>query len=557
MFTNKQSTLQPKKAQAKSQTSATTNAFINAGMKNQAETLSGNGALKYKTTGNVFTDQFGKVGEYKKPRDFKTISADCELQWANDKLTTVKFMHYLRTIPRIVDLGASKKTSTPQAGAELKHEAIFRMIWLAIKAPETFKKNLQLFIALGSWKDVITMLSYDLQWNGWDGRVLDWGYIGRFILSGLEDKGQNNLIKKFLPNANNTSQSKTLSAQADRLIARWICSLVFGKSENPGDNFAKYRRLKTSGTAHEWQKLISQKKFDRIDFNSIHGRALHLLVKSKFLKNQNLSDKYNAWISKPETEAKFTGFVNELFANLPDRYRLDASRRDTINKQFETLIKKGGESEITPLIVVRDTSGSMSSTAVGTNMSSGDIAKAIALYFSYFLKGAFQDCWIEFNHDAQMHRWNGNTPLDKWYNDTASYVGNTNFQKVIQMFCKLKLQGIPEDQFPKGILCISDGEFDSSSLGETNVQTARKSLAQAGFSKEYVDNFVIALWNIPNGYYGAKSGTKFETFGDTNNVFYFSGYSASVVKFLTSKIKNTFELFDAAMDQEVLNLIQL
>lgn len=45
--------------------------------------------------------------------------------------------------------------------------------------------------------------------------------------------------------------------------------------------------------------------------------------------------------------------------------------------------------------------------------------------------------------------------------------------------------------------------------------------------------------------------------GDVQNVFYFSGYSAATVSFLTDDIKTAAELFDAAMNQEVLSLVKL
>src|SRR5690606_22642533 len=120
--------------------------------------------------------------------------------------------------------------------------------------------------------------------------------------------------------------------------------------------------------------------------------------------------------------------------------------------------KKNAKTQ-TGLIVVRDTSGSMSSPAAGTKIAAGDIAKALALYFSEFLHGYFANTWIEFNASAKMHQWKGNTPVDKWLNDHSSYIGNTNFQSVIDLFLRLKKEGIPESDFPSGILCISDGEF--------------------------------------------------------------------------------------------------
>jgi hypothetical protein len=236
------------------------------------------------------------------------------------------------------------------------------------------------------------------------------------------------------------------------------------------------------------------------------------------------------------------------------------------NKQFENLVNVGKENTNTQsgLIVVRDTSGSMGTEARGTNISCGDIAKGLALYFSEFLDGYFTDSWIEFNSNAKLHKWKGNNPVDKWINDRSNYIGSTNFQSVIDLFVNIKSKGIDESEFPKGILCISDGEFDKSSLKETNVKTALNKLRNAGFSEEYVSNFKIILWNLQSNYYGDGTGEKFETFDNHTNVFYFSGYDGSIISFLMGtpdKIKpepkNANEVFEAAMDQEVLNMINI
>jgi len=563
MFTSKQTNLIKKtsatKSTAKSVTgSKTKNAFLNAGLQTAAVTTSGNGAKKYSTTGNAFIDQFSFLGSYKAPRPFAEIAKDMELIWGEDPKTSLLFTHYLRTITRKVTLFDGTKTQKPQKGGELKHEAIMRMIWIEQKKPAYFWDNIGLFVALGSWKDIFTMLQYDLVYNGWKGRVLNWEKFGKLILSGLNNSNTVNLVKKYLPQIKSNTVCKTVESQADTMIGKWICSLLFGVKED-ARTYKRYRKLKTSGNAHEWQKLISQGKHQLIDFASIHGRALNLLVRSKYLKNQGLSEKYEAWVTKPETAVKYTGFVHELFQKLPYYLtELNKGEQETINKQFMTLVEKGkSEDETSSLIVVRDTSASMSSNATGTNMSCFDIGKALALYFSYFLTSAFQDSFIEFNDDAKMHTWKGSTPLAKWYNDRCSYVGSTEFQSVIRLLCFIKRKGVAESEFPKGILCISDSEFNPTQLGKTNVDDALDTLRDAGFSEEYVSNFVIVLWNLQSNHYGPTTGKKFETFGiDIPNVFYFSGYSAATVSFLTSKIKNVQELFDEAMNQEVLQMIK-
>lgn len=561
MFSQKQTQLF---AVNKKQPTSVTSTFVQAGLKKSAETLSENGALKYSTTGNAFIDQFGQISAYRQPRSFNDITKDCETLWAINPTLTVLFIFYIRMITRVVQLFNGSKTSVTQRGAEMRHEGIMRMIWLHFKSPDIFWKNIGLFVSVGSWKDIITMMKYDLVYHGWDNRKLDWEKFNNLILSGLANPNTSELIKKYLPQIKANSACTTVESQADNIIAKWLSSRIFGNKDS-ASTYKKYRKLKSSGTAHEWQQLISQQKFDRIDFDSIHGRALHLLVKGKFLKNQALTEKYAEWVGNPEKkEVKFTGFVSELFEPFDfKRYAgckyktlvmVPKHEQDTANKQFAELVKKGGESEQCNYIVVRDTSSSMTSDAVGMNMSSYSVAKSLALYFSEFLKGRFANSWIEFNSTAKMHTWKGTTPLEKWYNDNSSYVGSTNFQSVIDLFVTIKQQGVPESEFPTGILCISDMEFDPAELHKTNVQSALEKLKYAGFSAEYVNNFRIVLWNIPNRHYG-DTRTKFETFGDVKNVFYLSGYSGSAIGFLTGNVQTAQDLFNEAMNQEVLQLI--
>jgi hypothetical protein len=549
MFTTKKKTLG-----TKTYAPLEGNSFISAASKKSAETVSGNNAKKFKTTGNEFVDQFGKLGEYKAPRSYSDIAKDCSILYAEDPESFVKFTIYMRMISRKTDIvGMGIKTEAVQSGAELKHESTMRMIWLHNTAPNLFWKNIGLFISAGSCKDLIVMLRYDLVYHGWDGKVLNWGRFSNLLLSLLSDDKTSNLMKKYLPQIRSKTQLKTVEAEANCIIAKWICSNLFGKKNDAG-SYRKYRKLKASGTAHEWQKLISQSSFDRIDFGKIHGRALNLLVKSKFLKNQGLSERYSEWVDKQET-VKYTGFAHECLCEL--RNNRESNFVKTVDKQFYELIAKAKEGVVSKFIVVRDTSGSMESTATGTKFSSDDIAKSIALYFNEFLDGDFKDYYIEFNDNAKMVKWKGSTPSQKWTNDLGNAYGGTNFQSVIDLFCNLK-KTVSESDFPEGILCISDGEFDASELGKTNVESARSKLRSAGFSEDYINNFKIVLWNIPNSFYGSRSETKFETYGDVKNVFYLSGYSASNVKFIMSgKVETAADLFNAAMDQELLRLVEV
>lgn len=533
--------------------------FVDAGKKPPLKkVLSGNGAVKYASTGNVFVDQFGTLGAYREIRSFEKIASDNDALMAVDKRLAVMFIIYLRVITRVISFFDGSRTETVQRGAGLRHESIMRMIHLHTQYPEIFWKNITLFIAAGSWKDVITMLQYDLMYHGWENRKLNWERFGDLLVAGLENPSVNNLIKKYLPQIKAKSKCTTVSSQSDTMIGKWIANRL-------SLSYAQYRKFKTSGTAHEWQKLISQKRLLEIDFKTIHGRALALLVSGKFIKNNNLEERYTKWIMEQPT-AKYTGYVHELFTKVASV--MPVFLKHTINKQFDGLIEIGRKNAVvnSQLIVVRDTSNSMSGTATGLKVSCNHVAKALALYFSAFLSGSFKNAWIEFNSSAKMHTWAGATAVDKWLNDKAGYVGGTDFQSVIKLFIEIKERGIEEKDFPSGILCISDCEFNPASLGDTNVNTALKSLRNAGFSEEYVSNFKIILWNLQSSYHGNTTGKKFEGGAGKKNVFYFSGFDGATVAFLTGvetkdalqkPVETAEDLFNAAMNQEILSRVEI
>lgn len=576
MFETKKTRLFEQKSAGKVTTSKVTNSFVKAAMKKTHQTTAlGNGALKYTTTGSDFVDQFAKCTMYKAPRTFAEISKDMSLLFSQNPLVATKLALYFRLITRQVALFDGKKTQHTQRGQGLRHEGIFRMIWLAINQPDIFWNNVHLMIACGSWKDIITMLQYDLVYNGWEGRKLNWEQMGQVILAGLENPGTLNLVKKYLPSIKANKQCQTVESQADNMIGKYLVGILFPEYRNVKHEseraryYKQYRKLKSSGTAHTWQQLISQKKMLSIDFNTIHGRALSLLVSGKFLKNQNLETKYQEWIAAKPV-AKYTGYPYELIGHLKTNRRasinLATYQKDTINKQFMQLVEvaKNGMAEgDTGLLPVIDTSGSMTSPVPGTKCTAFSVATSMALYFSYLLKGPFADAYAEFSDSAIMREWKGKTPIDRIANMGSSITAGTNFQAVADLLVHVKRKGVPESEFPTGIICISDGCFNSVGSNTTNFEELKRRLKKGGFSKEYIDNFKCILWDVPNIYYSKKGNQAFEAFADQPNLFHIGGLDPASIAFITGikgseKIPQTSEeLFEAAMDQEVLNMVDI
>ena len=537
----------------------------NSPVKKVEYTTSGNGALKLTSTGDPFVDQFGLISQYRQLRPYSSVSKDMQELWNIDPMYTLKLLFYIRLITRKVKFSNGTETSKVQKGAGLRHEAFMRMLWLAVNHSDVFYKNLPLFITIGSWKDIIQLMSYDLQYHGWDNRVLDFNKMSDFILAGLENPNTCNLVKKFLPTIKARSKCRTLESQADTIIGKFLTHKLFDSGEfSPklhSKNYHLYRKLKSSGTAHEWQQMISRSQFN-IDFSKVHGRALALLVSGNYLKNHNLEKDYENWIKK-QPVAKFTGFVYELFKGL--NLNSPLYKKYTIDKQFENLIQtaKEGSSTESSFIVARDVSGSMSSNVKGLTISSNDVAKSMALYFSYLLKGNFANSYIEFSHKPILKYWEGDSPTDKYLKNINYCFGDTNFLGIADLFIEI-YKHTSIEKFPTGLICISDGEFNDSGDNKTNFQSFKKRLLKAGFPKDYVDNFKIVLWDIPNAFYSFDEiRPKFESYADTPNFFYMGGLDPAGITFLLggevnkSIPKTPRELFETAMNQEIMDYIQM
>jgi hypothetical protein len=291
------------------------------------------------------------------------------------------------------------------------------------------------------------------------------------------------------------------------------------------------------------------------------------------LENHNLEDAYAEWIAK-QPVAKYTGYVYELFkpvcstsgwSNNTNKNKLKKYQQDLLNKQFLGLIDtaKKDMNRDSNFIGVLDISGSMTSEACGTGMSSYQVGLAMCLYFSYLLEGRFKDTFLTFSDKVQIEKFNGNTPLDKFCGYNNSYFGSTNFLGVAEVFAGLKRTGASEDEFPTGILCLSDGEFNRDSKNVSSFVRFKEILRNAGFSQKFVDNFKIVLWDIRNGYYGGREKATFESLADAPNFFYMSGLDPAGIAFLTGTTrtqsipKTAEELFEAAMNQELFDQIQL
>ena len=539
-----------------------TNAGVTAA-KFRAYSVTENGATALATTGSILVDQFGKAGNFR-GRPIDAVFYDMDKLWEENPQSALRFPFYLRLITRKTRIDKGVKTEKVQKGQGARDEAFKRLLWLARFHKDEFARNIAILPIVGSWKDMWSLLDYDITEGT---HAIDENLIFSLLKLGLENELHVDLVKKFMPRIKSSSKCNTEWTLNMNMFAKRFAKYL----KVP---YTKYNKLKASGTAHDFQKLICNGKYEELDWNKIPGRALSLLASGNFLKRHNLVNSYQDWIDKQDV-APFVGYPCELykrFRNMPSRsYTLSK----TIDKQFDGLVKKAeADGKVTENVLVGlDTSGSMMTHIKGlSNYYCLDMAVSLALFFAKLNKGAF--------HNKVMMFDNVSTPFDlpsESFTTNAKALphvgcGGTNFQSIIDELVKIRVQNpqIPLEDYPKTILVVSDMQFNpiSRNWGWTSIPTTEK-VTNAEYSRnklkevfpsEFVDSMKFVWWDC------AGRGTNtYEGESDNGQDFFFSGFDGSILTFLigaeekentTQSAKLTAEdVALNALNQEILSYV--
>lgn len=539
-----------------------TNAFVKAA-KFRAYSVTENGATALATTGSILVDQFGKAGNFR-GRPIDAVFYDMDKLWEENPQSALRFPFYLRLITRKTRIDKGVKTEKVQKGQGARDEAFKRLLWLARFHKDEFARNIAILPIVGSWKDMWALLYYDITEGT---HAIDENLIFSLLKLGLENELHVDLVKKFMPRIKSSSKCTTEWTLNMNMFAKRFAKYL----RVP---YTKYNKLKASGTAHDFQKLICNGKYEELDWNKIPGRALSLLASGNFLKRHNLVNSYQDWIDKQDV-APFVGYPCELYKRFRNMSSLSYTLSKTIDKQFDGLVKKAeADEKVTENVLVGlDTSGSMMTQIKGlSNYSCIDMAVSLALFFAKLNKGAF--------HNKVMMFDNVSTPFDlpsESFTTNAKALphvgcGGTNFQSIIDELVKIRVQNpqIPLEEYPKTILVVSDMQFNPISRNwgwtsipitekATNAEYSRNKLKEV-FPSEFVDSMKFVWWDC------AGRGTNtYEGESDNGQDFFFSGFDGSILTFLigaeekentTQSTKLTAEdVALNALNQEILSYV--
>lgn len=516
-----------------------------------------NGAVTNKTVGSVLADQFGKAGNYR-GRELEEVFAEQAELWSENALMALRFPFYLRMITRKTKVNDGLVTEKVQKGQGARDETFKRLLWIAFKHKDAFYKNIWVLPMVGSWKDLWVLLYYDVV-N--ETNFIDHKIIFELINEGLKCKTHSELIKKFMPRIKTASKCKTDWTRITNMLAKEFANFN-------GLSYKDYNHLKTSGTAHDFQKLICSQMYKDINWNLIPGRALNKIATEKFLKKHGLTDAYTEWVIKQPT-AKFTGYVYELGREVIDSVwndKMPLFRKITIDKQFDELVKKATEdgNPLGNVWCALDTSGSMNMPVVG-KVRAIDICTSLGVFFSTINTGAFHNNVIMFDSTSRPMVLKGtfSEKIEQIHKAGVAW-GNTNFQSIVDLMVKIRKENpeIPLEDYPATILVVSDMQFDAPESKETNYEVMKKKLYEV-FPTEFVDSMKFIWWDVTS-----RQKEDFPaTLSDGGNYF-ISGFDGSVVTLLlggemaelekkTGKPASMEELIASALGQEILSAINV
>jgi len=486
----------------------------------QGSSFTENGAISNSTTNSSLLDYFSKVGTYTK-RSEDEVTLDMLRIFGEDEPTALKLVFASRLITRKTNELGEK--SECQSGFGRKSEFYSAVAWLHNNRPELLYRNLHLIPVFGSWKDFLTEPLID---------VLDRNKVFQLFAENLD----NQLLRKYLPQMRSAKQQRT---ERDKKRSTWAKNFAntIGLSERD------YRKLKSQGTAHIFQRQMSAQQWDKIHFNGIPGRAMTKLISQKgkdgksVFERHNLVEKMTEWLLT-QKNVKFNGYPYELTQAASCRKKPNLVQKIVYNKQFENLLEKIGTTSLGNTLCALDTSGSMTYEVV-PGVSALNICLSLGLVFSSLNVGHFKDHVVAFDNVSRLIRLKGNF-VDKLHQiermETAW--GGTNFQSVIDLLVNTRMKNpeIPIEEYPETLLVVSDMQFNPAGMNtQTNYEVAMNKLQSVGLGK------MRLIWWFVTG-----RCSDFPSQMDDKGVYIIGGFDPIVLKSLlglsqTTKSNETLE----------------
>ena len=468
-----------------------------------------NGAAGYVTTGKNIVDMFFKISSYRNMPE-SAIKADFAKVYAENPNLAVKFAFYVGDIRE--GLG--------------ERRAFKAMIeWLS--TVENFDK----------------LIKYIPEYNRFDslfvlrGTALETQMVKVIKQQLVSDKNDEHpsLLAKWMPSIN-TSSPKT------KELGRWFATQL--------DMTERQYRKTLSGIRQKLELVESKmcaNEWNSVNYEHVPSKA-NLNYKDAFLKHDET--RRRKFLEKVlKGEAKINSGVN-FPHDVVHKYGPCPMRKDDAIEALWANLKNTLTDASGNIMVVRDGSGSMTSTISGTSISALEVATSLAVYFSERQTGEFQNKFITFSSRPEFVDLSNCKTLQEKLRVCNSYndCSNTNIEATFDLVLQTAVHNnLKQEEIPT-LLIVSDMEFDgATSLGwnaRENMFVPLFKTIEKKFKAHGYELPKLIFWNVMS-----RTGT-IPMKENAAGVGLVSGFSTNVIKAVLSNELDPYQAIVKILDSE-------
>jgi hypothetical protein len=460
------------------------------------------GAISYSSSGSHVLDLF--FSSLIRNTDKATLHEKLTKAWNEDPVSTVQCILNARDC---------------RSGKGERKVAFDSMMWLREHKQLTYLLNLQAFLNIGCYKDLLQLAA---KANTTLKQQHDENDIHVLKLGGTNDLIELELFAHDLLNSKQSLAPKWAPNEGslfdkEQKMAHRIAKLMFPQSDKPKELYRKelsnlrkqLNLVETNMCNNQWHK---------IKYSAVPSKA-HFKLKQAFRKHE--PERYQEYLDKlttGEEKINSTGIQpHELVQVCMSTDKPDLTIEAQWNDMIEKLQKQG---TLESTVSIVDVSGSMSGQPM-------QVAIALGLITSTLAKGPFNNYCINFDTTPIWHKVKGDTLYEKVKHMKSMPWGRTTnisavFDLILNVAHSCKLE---QKYMPKTLFIFSDMQFDQADRNfNTAYQSAKRKFKQLNYTCPN-----IVFWNLR----ATNTGIPI-TIKDTGTAL-ISGFSAELLKqFLTN-----------------------
>nr|DAY36456.1 MAG TPA: protein of unknown function (DUF2828) [Bacteriophage sp.] len=497
-------------------------------LKNNVKTTTTNGAVAYKTTGSALLDLNNSVPllrnkaiEYLSSGNLialDTIYSMFKKSIQEDANYTIKWLMYLRDIKG----GLGERSSYRLILTEIANnvpELIFALLQ---------SKQLQV---LGRFDDLIYV--WDTTTNK-DSKNYIFNYVkyqlSEDILHNKNDESVS-LLAKWLPSENTTSR------KTRQLATRFRKALEMSSKS--------YRRMLSTlrKNIDVVERKMSNNQWGEINYQGVTSKA-NLIYRNAFMRHdEERRSKYLEDLSNGDVKINAGKmYLYDIISKYKNKWDVEAD--ETLEALWDA---QEVPKDYNDILVVRDGSGSMTTSAFGTSVSVLDIADALTIYATQHNKSEYyKDKFITFSSKPEIVDLSTcNTLRDKLsvldgYDDWST----TNVESVFDLILDTSVKNkVDAKDLPSTVLVVSDMQFNSAMGTNFNNDTLFEKIAKKFESVGYKLPKLV-FWNV------ASYNDTVPLQKNDNGLVIMSGFSKNNIDMILHDNLDPLEVLKAELDSK-------